>query len=104
MKSTKSIVEAAVAETLDPVKRQAGIARLERLLPGLRLAMVLTLIAFGLSVVLCLGGWSKDGSMISMVFGGAILSIVTYSLSIRRLVHLRVEEERQSGPNVNGLP
>lgn len=95
IKSTKNIVEEAVAETLDPAKRRASIARLERILPGLRLAMVLTFIAFGLSAVPYLGGRTKDGSSMAMIFGGAILSVVTYSVSIRRLVHLRVEEQRE---------
>ena len=94
MKSTKNLIEEAVAETLDPTRRRALISRLERNLPVQRLAMILTIIAFGLSVVSYLFDRINAGSLMSMVFGGVILSFFSYSSTIRRLIQLRLEEER----------
>ena len=94
MKSTKTIIEEAVAETLDPKRRRELIVRLEMSLPLQRLSMILTVIAFGISAVLYLFDRVKDGSSMSLVFGGVILSVFCHSSTIRRLIQLRLEEER----------
>jgi|Laugrefabdmm15dn_1035133.scaffolds.fasta_scaffold123924_2 hypothetical protein len=94
MKSTKNIIEEAVAETLDATRRRALISRLEKTLPVQRLAMILAMIAFGIAAISFLFDRANVGSLISMVFGGAILSLFTYSSTIRRVIQLRLEEER----------
>ena len=94
MKSTKSLIEEAVAETLDATRRGALISRLEKSLPVQRLAMILTMIAFGLSAISFLFDRANAGSLMSMVFGGVILSLFSYSSTMRRVIQLRLEEER----------
>lgn len=93
MRTTKDIVEEAVAKTLDPTRRKALISRLENSLSRQRFAMILMIVAWSISVALYLID-RMDGGMMALFLGMVILSVFGVSTTIQRLVQLRLEEER----------
>ena len=102
MRSTKDIVNEAVERTLDPCQRKMLIARLESKLLLHRLAVIFGFIAFGIYSVLYLFDREMDGVLMSLLFGMLILSIFSYTVTIQRLVQLRLEENR--GKTEQGVP